>query len=115
MCGFARGLEREKEDQKMEKEMVDGSKTKGSLTQRGPGDSSIGGLTSSCPAIDADVRAATFLDVAVLRCLFVPQWQEEGVHWALQFLYHRHVYIYILIFVLSFCEHIIIIEIPLNC
>lgn len=95
MCGFARGLEREKEDQKMEKETVDGSKTKGSLTQRGPGDSSIGGLTSSCPAIDADVRAATFLDVAVLRCLFVPQWQEEGVHWALQFLYHRHVYIYI--------------------
>ncbi|XP_061939232.1 protein unc-80 homolog isoform X8 [Apis cerana] len=83
------GLEREKEDQKMEKETVDGSKTKGSLTQRGPGDSSIGGLTSSCPAIDADVRAATFLDVAVLRCLFVPQWQEEGVHWALQFLYHR--------------------------
>lgn len=73
-------------------ETVDGSKTKGSLTQRGPGgDSSIGGLTSSCPAIDADVRAATFLDVAVLRCLFVPQWQEEGVHWALQFLYHRHV------------------------
>lgn len=76
----------------MEKETVDGSKTKGSLTQRGPGDSSIGGLTSSCPAIDADVRAATFLDVAVLRCLFVPQWQEEGVHWALQFLYHRHVW-----------------------
>ncbi|XP_026299992.1 protein unc-80 homolog isoform X3 [Apis mellifera] len=83
------GLEREKEDQKTEKETMDGSKTKGSLTQRGPGDSSIGGLTSSCPAIDADVRAATFLDVAVLRCLFVPQWQEEGVHWALQFLYHR--------------------------
>lgn len=36
-----------------------------------------------------DLAAATFLDVAVLRCLFVPQWQEEGVFWALQFLYHR--------------------------
>nr|CAD7444735.1 unnamed protein product [Timema bartmani] len=36
-----------------------------------------------------DLCAATFLDVAVLRCLFVSQWQEEGVYWALQFLYHR--------------------------
>ncbi|XP_073988249.1 unc80, NALCN channel complex subunit isoform X3 [Rhodnius prolixus] len=33
--------------------------------------------------------AATFLDVAVLRCLFIAQWPEEGVYWALQFLYHR--------------------------
>ncbi|KAL1123884.1 hypothetical protein AAG570_001654, partial [Ranatra chinensis] len=33
--------------------------------------------------------AATLLDVAVLRCLFIPQWPEEGVYWALQFLYHR--------------------------
>ncbi|KAJ1528104.1 hypothetical protein ONE63_008019 [Megalurothrips usitatus] len=36
-----------------------------------------------------NLSAATFLDVAVLRCLFIPQWQEEGVFWALQFLYHR--------------------------
>lgn len=62
---------------------------KGSVQQRGPTDSSGAGLTSSCAAIDGDVRAATFLDVAVLRCLFVPQWQEEGVYWALQFLYYR--------------------------
>lgn len=40
-------------------------------------------------AIDSDVRAATFLDVATLRCLFVTQWQEEGIFWALQFLYYR--------------------------
>ncbi|KAK2588606.1 hypothetical protein KPH14_006375 [Odynerus spinipes] len=39
--------------------------------------------------LEVDIRAATFLDVAVLRCLFVSQWQEEGVFWALQFLYHR--------------------------
>lgn len=84
-------MEREKEDQchKTEKETQDTSKTKGCVPQRDPTDSNGAGLTSSCPAIDADVRAATFLDVAVLRCLFVPQWQEEGVHWALQFLYHR--------------------------
>ncbi|XP_034937651.1 protein unc-80 homolog isoform X5 [Chelonus insularis] len=36
-----------------------------------------------------DIRAATFLDVAVLRCLFISQWQEEGIFWALQFLYNR--------------------------
>ncbi|KAF4517235.1 hypothetical protein B566_EDAN005289, partial [Ephemera danica] len=37
----------------------------------------------------ADLTAATFMDVAVLRCLFLKNWQEEGVYWALQFLYHR--------------------------
>ncbi|XP_011496979.1 PREDICTED: protein unc-80 homolog [Ceratosolen solmsi marchali] len=40
-------------------------------------------------AIDKDVQAATFLDVAVIRCLFIRQWQEEGIFWALQFLYNR--------------------------
>jgi len=42
-------------------------------------------------SIAVDLNAATFLDVAVIRCLFVPQWCEEGVFWALQFLYHRFV------------------------
>lgn len=61
------------------------------MTQsKGLGDAAAEALASSCAAIDMDVRAATFLDVAVLRCLFVPQWQEEGIHWALQFLYHRY-------------------------
>ncbi|XP_034179249.1 unc80, NALCN channel complex subunit isoform X3 [Osmia lignaria lignaria] len=90
------GTEKEKEDHKTdkekekekEKEAQDTAKPKTSSTQKAPIDSTTG-LTSSCAAIDADVRAATFLDVAVLRCLFVPQWQEEGVHWALQFLYQR--------------------------
>ncbi|CAB0043579.1 unnamed protein product [Trichogramma brassicae] len=40
-------------------------------------------------SIDHDVRAATFFDVAVIRCLFLSQWQEEGIFWALQFLYNR--------------------------
>ncbi|XP_073952386.1 unc80, NALCN channel complex subunit isoform X3 [Choristoneura fumiferana] len=37
----------------------------------------------------AHVSAATFLDVATLRCLFTTQWQEEGVYWALHYLYNR--------------------------
>ncbi|XP_042207937.1 protein unc-80 homolog isoform X3 [Homarus americanus] len=36
-----------------------------------------------------DPTLATFLDVAVLRCLFVHQWMEEGVYWALNFIYRR--------------------------
>ncbi|CAG9579717.1 unnamed protein product [Danaus chrysippus] len=35
------------------------------------------------------VASATFLDVATLRCLFASQWQEEGVYWALHYLYNR--------------------------
>ncbi|XP_045467085.1 protein unc-80 homolog isoform X2 [Harmonia axyridis] len=37
----------------------------------------------------SDICAATFLDVAVLRCLFITLWQEEGIYWALHFLYNR--------------------------
>lgn len=36
-----------------------------------------------------DLAAATFLDVGVLRCLFITDWQEEGIYWALHFLYNR--------------------------
>ncbi|XP_060527222.1 protein unc-80 homolog isoform X3 [Cylas formicarius] len=36
-----------------------------------------------------DLPSATFLDVAVLRCLFITHWQEEGIYWALHFLYNR--------------------------
>nr|XP_053644309.1 protein unc-80 homolog [Cherax quadricarinatus] len=36
-----------------------------------------------------DPTLATFLDVAVLRCLFVHQWMEEGVYWAINFIYRR--------------------------
>lgn len=38
-----------------------------------------------------DVAAATFLDIAVLRCLFIKHWQEEGVYWALHYMYNRSV------------------------
>ncbi|XP_058813943.1 protein unc-80 homolog isoform X3 [Topomyia yanbarensis] len=36
-----------------------------------------------------DVAAATFLDVAVLRCLFISHWQEDGVYWSLHYLNNR--------------------------
>lgn len=37
-----------------------------------------------------DISAATFLDVAVLRCLFITHWQEEGIYWALHYMYNRY-------------------------
>lgn len=60
-----------------------------SIQHSSPSDAIATEHTASSTTVDLDVRAATFLDVATLRCLFVPQWQEEGVFWALQFLYYR--------------------------
>ncbi|XP_014281796.1 protein unc-80 homolog isoform X3 [Halyomorpha halys] len=45
-------------------------------------------MASRAAAVESS-PAATLLDVAVMRCLFISQWPEEGVYWALQFLYHR--------------------------
>ncbi|XP_022101911.1 protein unc-80 homolog isoform X3 [Acanthaster planci] len=36
-----------------------------------------------------DVFSATYFDVAVMRCLFIPHWAEEGVQWALMYLLSR--------------------------
>ncbi|KAI1307248.1 Protein unc-80 -like protein [Halotydeus destructor] len=33
--------------------------------------------------------SATFLDVAVIRCLFIDQWLEEGIDWALTYVINR--------------------------
>lgn len=41
-------------------------------------------------SVHVDVSAATFLDVAVLRCLFISHWQEEGIFWSLQYMYNRY-------------------------
>ncbi len=41
------------------------------------------------PKALADASMATYLDVAVLRCLFTSQWLEEGIEWALNFLLNR--------------------------
>lgn len=42
-------------------------------------------------SVKADVSAATFLDVAVMRCLFISHWQEEGIFWSLQYMYNRYI------------------------
>jgi UNC80 N-terminal/Protein UNC80 len=36
-----------------------------------------------------DVSAATLFDVAVLRCLHVPPWSEEGLFWAVRYFLNR--------------------------
>ncbi len=41
------------------------------------------------PKALADASMATYLDVAVLRCLFTSQWLEEGIEWALNFVLNR--------------------------
>lgn len=37
----------------------------------------------------SDPSMATYLDIAVLRCLFASQWLEEGILWSLIFLRKR--------------------------
>ena len=38
---------------------------------------------------ESENALATFFDVAVLRCLFISHWPEEGVYWALTFFHKR--------------------------
>lgn len=58
----------------------------------------------SQPHSKYDVCAATFLDVAVLRCLFISHWQEDGVYWCLHYLYSRYIHKLMCIFG---CSHVI--------
>ncbi|XP_029661672.1 protein unc-80 homolog [Formica exsecta] len=83
--------EKEKEEKicKAEKEPQEISKTHESVSVQRQLDDATTEQAAGSAAVDLDVRAATFLDVATLRCLFVTQWQEEGIFWALQFLYYR--------------------------
>lgn len=39
-----------------------------------------------------DPSMGTYMDVAVLRCLFASQWLEEGILWSLVFLEKRYLY-----------------------
>jgi len=85
-------MDKEKEEKisKTEKEAQETSKAHGSFSvQRQPADATATEHATGSTIVDSDVRAATFLDVAILRCLFVSQWQEEGIYWALQFFYYR--------------------------
>uniref|UniRef100_A0A0N4ZFZ3 UNC80 domain-containing protein n=1 Tax=Parastrongyloides trichosuri TaxID=131310 RepID=A0A0N4ZFZ3_PARTI len=36
-----------------------------------------------------DISAANYLDVAVIRCLLIQHWSEDGVLWSLHYLYNR--------------------------
>ncbi|XP_041968693.1 protein unc-80 homolog [Aricia agestis] len=69
------------------------SSDKESLTDSGggPGLKSTPTATEKAPPAKHchHAAAATFLDVATMRCLFSVQWQEEGVYWALHYLYNR--------------------------
>ncbi|XP_015837453.1 protein unc-80 homolog isoform X13 [Tribolium castaneum] len=47
------------------------------------------GSRKTLPGQTGDITSATYLDVAVLRCLFITHWQEEGIYWALHYLYNR--------------------------
>lgn len=73
----------------MDKDSVDSSKIIGTAPNFDGSPTVRSAIRNGSHAPIVDICAATFLDVAVLRCLFVAQWQEEGVFWALQFLYHR--------------------------
>uniref|UniRef100_A0A915PNH9 Uncharacterized protein n=1 Tax=Setaria digitata TaxID=48799 RepID=A0A915PNH9_9BILA len=37
----------------------------------------------------ADPQEATYMDVAVIRCLLIKHWAEDGVFWAIKYLLHR--------------------------
>ena len=59
---------------------------------RGGFDDKVAGVAASrVPHVpsDSENALATFLDIAVLRCLFVSHWPEEGVYWALTFFNKR--------------------------
>ncbi len=36
-----------------------------------------------------ELSLATYFDIAVVRCLFISHWSEEGVYWALTYLSRR--------------------------
>ena len=38
---------------------------------------------------ESENALATYLDVAVMRCLFISHWSEDGFFWALMFLQRR--------------------------
>ena len=39
---------------------------------------------------ESENALATYMDVAVMRCLFISHWSEDGVFWALMFLNRRY-------------------------
>lgn len=60
-------------------------KSEGSSTDKDSDEESF----SVHPNVRCDTTAATFLDIAVLRCLFILHWHEEGIYWCLHYMYNR--------------------------
>lgn len=52
-------------------------------------DSTVSGSRTTGDSEAKDIAAANYLDVAVLRCLFISNWQEDGVYWGLHYMYNR--------------------------
>ena len=50
-------------------------------------ESAISTFARSYP--NPDVLSASYFDVAVLQCLFCPQWEEDGIYWALHYMHQR--------------------------
>ena len=48
---------------------------------------SVVGVAHRSP--NPDVLSASYFDVAVMRCLFCPQWVEEGCYWGLRYIHQR--------------------------
>ncbi|CAG9539348.1 unnamed protein product, partial [Cercopithifilaria johnstoni] len=50
-------------------------------------------ITEECDTIlqqsFVDPQEATYMDVAVIRCLLIKHWTEDGVYWAIKYLLHR--------------------------
>lgn len=64
-----------------------------SFSTHDPSDKKVPEAKNKAPIltpVKADIAMATYLDVAVLRCLFISQWLEEGIHWALKYLFQRY-------------------------
>lgn len=53
------------------------------------GESSDRQQSESPPGMAVDPHEANYLDVAVLRCLLIRNWTEEGVLWAVRYLLGR--------------------------
>ncbi|KRY77226.1 Protein unc-80 [Trichinella pseudospiralis] len=69
---------------------------------------SSGESKSSTPvsqALGLSSLQATYMDVAVVRCLFIRQWAESGVYWALCYYYNRLRQIYEDTMQASFSRH----------
>ncbi|KAL4003818.1 hypothetical protein ACH3XW_9180 [Acanthocheilonema viteae] len=50
-------------------------------------------ISEECDTIQqqsfVDPQEATYMDVAVIRCLLIKHWAEDGVYWAIKYLLHR--------------------------